>query len=251
MALAADQGHRVVCIYATSGELGNTPEVLNGASLREHRRAEAEESARILGAARLVWLEYADSGLQGWDPDRAERAFIDEDVEEVARRIADVLDQEDADFVVGYDWHGNYGHPDHVQVHRVTKRAADLARRRPAYLEETLNRDHMRTMFAMAREAGLLGERAEVMDVDAPKLDGNPMGTPEAELHWAVDISSVLARKRAALASHASQPDAASFLEMPEEQFAVAMQFEYYIEPGRPEGMIVGWPFGAAANQEA
>lgn len=244
MALAAGEGHRVVCIYATSGELGTTPEDVNGGSLRAHRRSEAEESARVLGTARLVWLGYHDSGVTGWQADRAAEGFIDADVDEAARRVAEVLDEENADFLVGYDWHGNYGHPDHVQVHRVTKRAVDLAARRPAYLEATLNRDRMRQLFAMAREAGMVDAEGEEMNVDAPQLDGNPIGTPEAELHWAVDISSVIAQKRAALASHASQPDAASFLEIPEEMFARVMQFEYFIDPGRPDGMVVGWPFG-------
>lgn len=244
MALAAGEGHRVVCVYATDGELGSAPEAVNGGSLGEHRRSEAEDSARILGTARLEWLGYPDSGMTGWQPDKGADGFIDVDVDAAARLVADVLDEENADFLVGYDWHGNYGHPDHVQVHRVTKRAADLAARRPAYLEATTNRDRMRRMFAMAREAGMVEAEGEDMNVDAPQLDGNPIGTPEAELHWAVDIGSVIALKRAALAAHASQPDAASFLEIPEEWFAQVMQFEYFIHPGRPDGMVVGWPFG-------
>lgn len=245
MARAAGEGHRVVCVYATNGELGNTPETMTGRTLVELRRVEAEESAKVLGTARLVWLGYPDSGVTGWQPDRVGKGFIDADVDEAARRIAEVLDEESADFLVGYDWHGNYGHPDHVQVHRVTKRAAELAAARPAYLEETLNRDRMRQLFAMARDMGMPEAEAEMMDVDAAQLDGNPMGTPEAELHWAVDISSVIAQKRAALACHASQPDAASFLEIPEDVFAQVMRFEYFTEPGRPPGMVVGWPFGA------
>lgn len=244
MALAAGEGHRVVCVYATGGELGTAPDDLNGGSLTAHRRLEAEESARVLGTARLVWLGYQDSGVTGWEAGRPSGAFIAADVADAAGRVADVLDEENADFVVGYDWHGNYGHPDHVQVHRVTKKAAELAANRPMYLEATLSRDHMRRLFAMAREAGMLDARDEVMDVDAPQLDGNPIGTPESELNWAVDISSVIAQKRAALAAHASQPDAASFLEIPEEMFARVMQFEYFIDPSRHDGMVVGWPFG-------
>lgn len=244
MARAAGEGHRVVCVYATGGELGATPGALHGGSLRSHRRLEAEESARVLGTARLVWLGYPDSGVTGWQRSRSTVGFIDADVDEAARLVADVLDEEGADFVVGYDWHGNYGHPDHVQVHRVTKRATELAARTPAYLEGTINRDHLRQLFAVARDMGMVEAETEDMNVDAPQLDGNPLGTPEAELHWAVDISAVIAQKRAALACHASQPDAASFLEIPEEAFTQMMGFEYFIQPGRPEGMVVGWPFG-------
>ena len=49
--------------------------------------------------------------------------------------------------------------------------------------------------------------------------------------------------RRAALAAHASQPDAAGMLAMPEQGFAAMMGWEHYIEPGRPDGMVVGWPF--------
>jgi valyl-tRNA synthetase len=61
----------------------------------------------------------------------------------VAARVLD-LDEEDADIAVGYDWHGGYGHPDHVAVHRVLHRGAELAARRPRLLESTMNRDAMR-----------------------------------------------------------------------------------------------------------
>ena len=68
---------------------------------------------------------------------------------------------------------------------------------------------------ALGRELGLTEETGgEDWDVDAPFDDGNPMGTPESDLHWAVDVSAYVDRKRAALACHASQPDAAGMLTM-------------------------------------
>ena len=52
-----------------------------------------------------------------------------------------------------YDWHGNYGHPDHIKVHTVGHRAAELAGT-PAVFEATMNRDAMKRFFDMARENG-------------------------------------------------------------------------------------------------
>src|SRR5690606_16533123 len=120
-----------------------------------------------------------------------------------------ILDEEDADVLVGYDWHGGYGHPDHVKVHHVTHRAAQFAARPPRVLEGSINRDAMRRMYVAATEAGLVATEAglvadgEEWDPDAPADDGNPLGTPEDELHWHVDVRPVIAAKRAALACHA------------------------------------------------
>ena len=104
-----------------------------------------------------------------------------------------------------------------------------------------MNRDAMRGTFEQARAAGMDDD----WDPDRPMDDGNPMGTPEAELHWRVDVRDRLERKRAALAAHASQTsDVGMMLAMPPEVFAAAFGFEHYIEPGRAPGMVEGWPFG-------
>ncbi len=241
MARASAEGHRVVVVYGTNGDHGTEPPQLDGLTVAEHRQKEAEASAQVTGAQRLVWLGYHDSGMNGWPQNDAEGCFLRADADVAARQLADVLDEEDADVVVGYDWHGGYGHPDHIKVHLVTRLAVERAQRRPRYLEVSMNRDRMRVLMAMAKEAGMDGD----WDVDAPADDGNPVGTPEAELHWSVDVSDFVDTKRAALACHASQSDAAGILQMPPEAFAAAFSREFYLEPGRAPGMVEGWPFGA------
>ena len=242
MTRASAEGHRVVCVYATGGDHGTAPDDLGERTLADLRREEAEASALVTGTQRLVWLGYTDSGMHGWEQNEAATSLWQADVAAAARVLANVLDDEDADVVVGYDWHGGYGHPDHIMVHRITRHAVELAARRPRYLEQTMNRDRMRAFMAAGVEAGMVPEE-EVWDVDAPMDDGNPIGTPEAELHWEVDISAYIDAKRAALACHASQPDAAGMLMMPPEIFTIAFGHEFYAEPGRPDGMVEGWPF--------
>ena len=241
MARAVDEGHRVVLVVATNGDHGTAPEDLaEGESVAARRRRELEVSARAIGLHRVVWLGYADSGMTGWAQNGADGAFASADLDEAGRRFADVLDAEDADVAVGYDWHGGYGHPDHVQVHRVLHRGVDLAARRPRVLESTMNRDAMRAMYEQATAAG----EQQDWDPDAPMDDGNPMGTPEAEIHWQVDVRGLIERKRAALAAHASQTsDVGMMLAMPPEVFAAVFGFEHFVEPGRDAGMTVGWPF--------
>lgn len=240
MILTSRGGHRVVLVYATFGEHGTVPPDLGeGSSLADHRRTEAMASARVTGAARVEWLGYSDSGMSGWEQNDHAASFHGADLDEAAGRLAAILDEEDADILVGYDWHGGYGHPDHVKVHHVAHRAAELAARRPRVLENTMNRDRMREQLATAREMGV----DPGFDADDPMDDGNPMGLPESEIHHAVDVTGVIEDKRAALACHSSQVDVQQMLAMPPEMFAAAFGIEYYAEPGLPQGMASDLPF--------
>lgn len=239
MSRASDEGHRVVVVYATGGEHGEVPENLGpDESLADRRRAEATASARVTGTARVAWLGYHDSGMTGWEQNWDSESFHQASVDEAAGRLAAILDEEDADVLVGYDWHGSYGHPDHVKVHTVTYAAADRAGRSPRVLEETMNRDVMRAQMRAARDAGM----GDGFDPDGPMDDGNPMGMPEAELHWAVDVSDYIDRIRAAMQAHRSQvSDIGMFMAMPPAVFTAAFGTEYFIERGRPHGMVHGW----------
>jgi LmbE family N-acetylglucosaminyl deacetylase len=242
MARAVAEGHRVVVVFATHGEHGEVAaDAVEGETVADYRRREAEASAAAIGLARIVWLGYADSGMTGWEQNDAEGSFHGADLGEAARRLADVLDAEDADVLVGYDWHGGYGHPDHVKVHHVVHAAAPLARRTPRLLESTFNRDELTRQFADARAAGL---DFVDWDPDDPMDDGNLFGESEADITWEVDVSAYLTQRRASLEAHRSQAtDIEQFLAMPPDVFARAFGHEYYIEPGVGGPMRPGWPF--------
>lgn len=243
MARASAEGHRVVVVFATNGDHGEVADdAVEGETVADHRRREAEASAAAIGLARIVWLGYADSGMSGWEQNDADNSFHRADLAEAARRLADVLDEEDADVLVGYDWHGGYGHPDHVKVHHLVHAAAPLARRTPRLLESTMNRTAMSHQFDEAKAAGLEMDWSP----DDPMDDGNPLGTPEDEITWEVDVSSYLDRKRASLEAHRSQAtDIGEFLSLPPEVFARFFGREYYIEPGLEGPMRHGWPLAA------
>ena len=191
MARAAAEGHRVVLVVCTNGELGESPDDLaDGELLVDRRRLETEASARVLGIARIAWLGYGDSGMTGWEQNEHPGSFWQADLDEAAERLATILRDEQADVVVLYDWHGGYGHPDHIQVHRVGHRAADLAGT-PKRFEVSYNRDLLARWMAEVPDAG------EDFDPNGPADDGNPFGTPEAELHLAVDVAAVRRRRSA------------------------------------------------------
>jgi LmbE family N-acetylglucosaminyl deacetylase len=95
----------------------------------KRRLRELRASAQALGAARVVHLGYADSGhgpvLFPDPPGRAR--FARADLDEAAARLAAILLEEHAGLLLSYDVAGGYGHPDHVKMHQVGARAAQLA----------------------------------------------------------------------------------------------------------------------------
>jgi LmbE family N-acetylglucosaminyl deacetylase len=233
MARAAVAGHRVVLVLATNGEHGEVPhDLVPGESLVDRRRAETMRSAEVLGVHRVAWLGYRDSGMQGWPQNDDPNSFLGADVEEAAARLAAILVEEGADVLTTYDWHGNYGHPDHVKVHTVGNRAGERAGT-PAVYEATLNRD------VIARLSDRIGPREGDEAGEPPTTDdGNPLGMAEAEITTAVDVRTFVDRKRQSVECHVSQvTDSTFFLSMPPDVFAEAFGTEWFIRVGAPPGI--------------
>ena len=250
MRRAADEGHRVVLIVATNGEFGEVPDDLaDGETLADRRRAETDASAKTLGIDRVVWLGYRDSGMTGWDGNADLTSFHQADVEAAAQRVAEVLTEERADVFTHYDWHGTYGHPDHVKVHVVGTRAAELVEHPMRTMQATANRTAMAAMIAAAKESGVeMGSPDEDSDDDfdpsGPADDGNPFGEPEEVLTLCVDVNDRSATKRESMRCHRSQiTDTSFFLEMPDEVFTMAFGREWFIEADRTPPHRVGWIF--------
>jgi LmbE family N-acetylglucosaminyl deacetylase len=259
MALAADAGHDVVLVVATRGEHGEpVPGVLGeGEELWRRRVVETHEAARLLGVGRVEFLGYEDSGMMGEPTNDVATCFWRADVEEASDRLAALLREVGADVLTIYDDHGGYGHPDHIQVHRIGLRAAEKAGVARVF-ESTMNRDHVRRSME-AHGQSFEDEVAEVAEGVEPAErlgsgDGAPsageevseaererarraaeesFGSPEALITHAIDVRPVLQRKQAAMRAHASQiaPDS-FFLAMPEDAFAGAFGTEWYIAHG-------------------
>ncbi|MGZ4444557.1 MAG: PIG-L deacetylase family protein [Nocardioidaceae bacterium] len=240
LAKAAAEGHRVVLVTATAGELGlAASHDGRGDLLARTRSRELEASARALGVARVVVLGHPDSGLH---PEGT--GFATMDVDELARELAALLTEERADVLTVYDRHGGYGHPDHVQVHRVGTRAAALAGT-PVVLEATVSaglyRGVLRVLAPVAARLGLVA----------------PLGTREVfstrrEITHRIDVRAHLAAKRAAMRAHASQQRAdgapramAQFLRLPGPLYALVFGREWFVEQGRTPGRVLGDVFAS------
>ncbi len=247
IARAAADGHRVVLVIATGGEHGEVPtDLADGETLADRRRAEATRSAEVLGVSRLAWLGYQDSGMTGWDPNNHSEAFMNADLEEAASRLAAILQEENASVLTTYDWHGNYGHPDHVAVHRVGHRAAEIAGT-PNVYEATINRDAVVRAMDAARAAGM--DVPDFSNEEAPNTDdGNPFGMAEVDLTTFVDVSAYVSQKREALRAHTSQIAGDSFFfAMPDEAFQLMFGTEWFIRKGATPGHKEDWLAGLDA----
>jgi LmbE family N-acetylglucosaminyl deacetylase len=238
MAKAADEGHRVVLVVATKGEHGEVDDGFldAGESLEDRRVTETMRAAQILGVARVEFLGYRDSGMDGTPENDAPGSFWSADVEEAAARLAGLLREEDAEVLTVYDENGNYGHPDHIQVHRVGIRAAELAGT-PRVYESTINRDEIQRLMD-ERLAEALHEGTELPG-DLPDPENLTIGVPADQINTEVDVGEYATRKRAALAEHASQVDETSFfLAMDTEDFRLTFGREWFIRRGAPRGRL-------------
>ena len=234
MAKAAAAGHRVVLVLATRGEHGEVADgfLSEGESLGQRREVEVQASAAVLGVERIVYLDYVDSGMMGTPENDLPGSFWTAPLDEAAERLAAVLREESADVLTVYDSDGGYGHPDHIQVHRVGILAAELAGTARVF-EATMNRDHLKRVMAAAAEAG----ETPVSD-DAPDESFiDTLGRPESMITTSVDVQAFIAAKRASMAAHASQISESSFfLQLPEEAFAASFGIEWFIDRGAVPG---------------
>jgi LmbE family N-acetylglucosaminyl deacetylase len=159
--------------------------------------------------------------------------FWSADIEEAAARLAAILTEERADVLTIYDERGNYGHPDHIQVHRVGARAGELAGTAQVF-EATMNHDYI---------VRLMKERGSELDgmpddVERPDPEEMDLGMPEAVITTAVDVREYTDAKRAAMAAHASQiPENSFFLSMPVPAFREAFGIEWFIRRGAEPGI--------------
>jgi LmbE family N-acetylglucosaminyl deacetylase len=229
MARAAAEGHRVVLVTATRGEYGETPEGLlrDRETLAERRSEELAEACEILGVARFEFLGYPDSGYFDRPENNAPDNFANSDLEEAARRMADLLIEEDADVVTFYDEDGLYGHIDHIKVNRVGVRAAEIAGTGRIYLS-TMNRDAVAALLPQGEAFGIQVDE-ELIEVS------KTIGVPEARITTSVDVRDYLDQKRRAMAAHKSQiAETSFFLAMPPEGFSLMWGTEWYVQT-KPE----------------
>lgn len=243
MAMLAAEGHRVVLVVATAGERG-LAEQRPGEELGQTRLKELYASAAVLGCARVECLGYGDSGLSpqgGVADERPDNAFIDADTEQAAGALAEILKEEAADLLTIYDPAGGYGHPDHVQVHRVGRRAAELAGTE-IVLEATVNRDPLVRLLRMAGKVYSFPPEFDVRTFESAY-------EPGATITHRINVRKYARQKRAAMAAHVSQASGgesdrtlAVMLKVPGPLYRLVFGTEWFVRRDLPPGARLGHP---------
>jgi len=134
MARYAAEGAQVTLVTCTLGEMGEIiPVQLRSMApdeLGQYRIGELAAACSALGVADHQFLggpgRWRDSGMMGTPPNEDPRCFWRADLDVAAAQLAEIIERCDPRVIVSYDANGFYGHPDHIQAHRVTMRAYQL-----------------------------------------------------------------------------------------------------------------------------
>ncbi|MFI7070315.1 N-acetyl-1-D-myo-inositol-2-amino-2-deoxy-alpha-D-glucopyranoside deacetylase [Micromonospora sediminicola] len=253
MAHYAAAGAHVTLVTCTLGEEGeiHVPELARlcaaeADQLGGYRIGELAAACAALGVTDHRFLggagRYRDSGMMGLATNDHPRAFWRADLDEAAGHLLEVIREVRPQVVITYDPNGFYGHPDHIQAHRVAMRGVELAAAEgiaPAKVYWT----------AMPRSVLDAGLEAFTESSDNPfagidDVDELPFGTPDAQIAARIDATEQHAAKEAAMRAHATQIPANSWLYSIAGNFgAEFMGVEYFTLAVGGKGPGVG-PYG-------
>ncbi len=231
MAKYAAEGRGVTLVTCTAGEMGEilVPELEHLAAdktdgLGLHRRGELEQAMKELGVTDHRFLggfgTYRDSGMK-WHADGHavaadevhDNAFWHADLTEAANHLVTIIREVRPQVLVTYDEFGGYGHPDHIQAHRVAMYAAQLAAI-PSYRLDLgepwdIAKIYWGAMSESRMRAGLraLRDRGDTTSFEGMEPDGPlpPFVTPDENLAAVVDAPEHVEKKMKALEAHATQ----------------------------------------------
>ncbi len=211
MAKYAAQGAGVTLVTCTLGELGEIiPADLAHLAwdrenrLGQYRIGELAAACAALGVTDHRFLggpgRWHDSGMMGTPSNDWDGAFWHADVDEAAGALAEIIREVRPQVLVTYDANGFYGHPDHIQAHRVAWRAFELA--------DGL----VRKFYATAMPRSLIAEAArQLKDAGGAgfgalgSVDDLDFGVPDEQVTTEIDASDYLPAKLAAMRAHATQ----------------------------------------------
>ncbi|MGR6319076.1 PIG-L family deacetylase [Micromonospora soli] len=201
------------------GDPGHDPEAVVAM-----RQAELTASCEALKVTHLETLGYADSGMMGWATNDAPGAFWNIPVGEAADRLAELIRRYRPDVVVTYDENGFYGHPDHIQAHRVTMAAVERTDIPAKVYWTTVPRSAFEEFGRVMKEIGV-----EFPEPDGPSEEMPELGLPDDEITTWVDTSAVAGQKFESLAAHASQAENIFFLQLGQDRFTELMGVETFV----------------------
>lgn len=258
MARYAAEGAHVTLVTCTLGERGEVIpgelRHLSGAALGGHRLGELKEAMRALGVTDFRLLggagRYCDSGMMGLPDNDDPGCFWQADVDQAAATLAEVILEVRPQVLVTYDENGGYGHPDHIQTHRVAMRAVELAAEAgwdvPKVYWNRVPRSVAEESFARLDDdlATLPFDKAGAM-ADVPGV------VDDERITAAIDGTAYASAKAAAMRAHVTQITVAEpYFVLSNELAQPLFTTEYYelVRGERPEGRESDLFAGAGAD---
>ncbi|MCX6453947.1 MAG: N-acetyl-1-D-myo-inositol-2-amino-2-deoxy-alpha-D-glucopyranoside deacetylase [Actinobacteria bacterium] len=220
MAKYVSEGVRVTLVTCTRGEEGEVlvPELADLASsksdqLGKHREGELANAMAALGVKDFRFLgapevSYRDSGMLGTEPNNRSDVFWQAGLDDAASHLVKIIREVKPQVLVTYDEFGGYGHPDHIQAHRVAMRAAELASD-PTYGTGgawEISKIYWNTMPRSVIQEGI-DKMKEIGSsfFGAESADDLPFAKPDELVTTLIDGSAFIDAKMAAMASHPTQ----------------------------------------------
>ena len=211
MALYAALGAQVTLITCTRGEEGEvlTPELTHLASsetdsLGEHREIELTNAMKALGVTDFRFLaegegKYRDSGMMGTEPNNRPDVFWQADLEEASDYLVKVIEEVKPHVLITYDEIGGYGHPDHIQAHRVAMRASEKSKWQIQKIYwNTMPKSVLAESMAKMKELG-----SDFFGAD--NVDDLPFAKEDSFVTSLIDGNSYVDAKMAAMKAHHTQ----------------------------------------------
>jgi N-acetyl-1-D-myo-inositol-2-amino-2-deoxy-alpha-D-glucopyranoside deacetylase len=219
MARYAAEGARVTLVTCTLGELGEVipPELAHlaadaGGGLGDYRIGELAAACAALGVSDHRFLggpgRYRDSGMMGLPGNDAPGCFWQADVEEAAGELLSVIREVRPQVMISYDDNGFYGHPDHIQAHRVAWRAFELAgglvgKFYATAVPRSVLAAAIESLRSSSADASFPGGAPSFTQVTS--VDDLPFGVPDEAVTTEIDATAYLEHKLAAMRAHATQ----------------------------------------------
>jgi N-acetyl-1-D-myo-inositol-2-amino-2-deoxy-alpha-D-glucopyranoside deacetylase len=211
MALYAELGATVTLVTCTRGEEGDilVPELAHLTSgsedkLGEHRINELAEAMKELGVSDHRFLAegkkiYRDSGMMGTEPNNRPDVFWQADLEEATKYLVSIIDDVKPHILITYDEIGGYGHPDHIQAHRIAMLAADNSSWQIQKIYwNTMPKSVLAESMAKMKELGSDFFGAE-------NVDDLPFAKDDKFVTSLIDGNSQVEKKMAAMKAHVTQ----------------------------------------------
>jgi len=212
MAMYAALGAQITLVTCTRGEEGEVliPELAHLAAhqtdqLGRHREIELADAMKALGITDHRFLgagevDFRDSGMMGTEPNNRSDCFWQADLDESAKLLVEIIQEVKPHILITYDEIGGYGHPDHIQSHRVAMRAAELS-----------NGWQISKIYWNATPKSVLAEGIAAMKevgsdfFGVENVDDLPFAKADELVTAVVDANEYVEAKMAAMRAHATQ----------------------------------------------